>query len=276
MEKTDEEVREEISLRVPLPPPASPLSVLKDTLYNLTGVAPQSMKLINNGAILRDELVSLATYGLVDPLSAAAAAEGGEGLEGGESAKEGFWDSWSFTSSRKRGGRRGAGVKLIMLGTTEKDQAASWARRKIPVEEEVENVPVVPETEEQLLERMKLLLGEAGEEGKLQVLGQRVTELQLLVTSPPTPDAPIIDTPADTTTEGEDVPVAPAPKLVSPTLQAAQLSETLIQTLLALDSVTIEGSFTAARAQRKEGVRRVQELLDKVDAIKEAIRAARL
>jgi hypothetical protein len=48
------------------------------------------------------------------------------------------------------------------------------------------------------------------------------------------------------------------------------VSEILLQTLMKLDGFEIESQWTEARKARKEGIRKVQELLDKVDAAKES------
>lgn len=64
---------------------------------------PADQKLIFSGAVLKDDLAPLSSFGLVDD----AATEGGEG-----SSAPSFWDSWSFTSrwsNRKL-------KKLILLG----------------------------------------------------------------------------------------------------------------------------------------------------------------
>ena len=59
----------------------------------------------------------------------------------------------------------------------------------------------------------------------------------------------------------------PAPEAVKQ--QHAYVSEMLLQALLKLDSFDIEVSWTDARRARKEGIRSVQNVLDKVDAIRE-------
>ena len=47
------------------------------------------------------------------------------------------------------------------------------------------------------------------------------------------------------------------------------LSEMLLQTLLKLDGFEIDSRWTDARKARKEGIRSIQDMLDRVDAIKE-------
>ena len=59
----------------------------------------------------------------------------------------------------------------------------------------------------------------------------------------------------------------PAPEAVKQ--QHAYVSEMLLQALLKLDGFDIEARWTDARKARKEGIRNVQGVLDKVDAIRE-------
>jgi ribosomal protein L12E/L44/L45/RPP1/RPP2 len=47
------------------------------------------------------------------------------------------------------------------------------------------------------------------------------------------------------------------------------VSEMLLQALLKLDSYDIDARWTEARKTRKEGIKSIQEVLDKVDAMKE-------
>ncbi|KAJ3298162.1 hypothetical protein HK104_011083 [Borealophlyctis nickersoniae] len=54
----------------------------------------------------------------------------------------------------------------------------------------------------------------------------------------------------------------------------AKISELLLQSLLKLDGVTCPPDFEAARASRKEAVRFVQSLLDRVDGIRDRVNAA--
>lgn len=48
----------------------------------------------------------------------------------------------------------------------------------------------------------------------------------------------------------------------------AHLSELLLQALLKLDGIQVESDWTEARTARKEGVRQVQNLLDRLDKVK--------
>ncbi|KAI5476441.1 hypothetical protein MNV49_007754 [Pseudohyphozyma bogoriensis] len=123
-------------LIVPLPPPASPLSALKATLYNLTAVPPEHQKLISSGAVLKDDLLPLSSYNLV-------AAQP-------SSSSSGFWGNWV--------GNKGVKLKkLVLVG--DKD-IARVLDRKVP-----EEVVVVKEqdSEEVVIRKIGEILDKAAE-----------------------------------------------------------------------------------------------------------------
>lgn len=61
-------------------------------------------------------------------------------------------------------------------------------------------------------------------------------------------------------------PPAPSPlRLPTPEQEHSRLSELLLQALLRLDAITSDGSWETARAERKKGVKEVQDLLDRLD-----------
>lgn len=177
------------------PPPNSPLSALKAELYSRTGVAPDrtsstsshtatqpgcsayslsaadlrssrsaDQKLIYSGAVLKDDLAPLSSFGLVD--ESIAAAEGDADADGSAAPAKSssFWDTWSFSrfsSSKKL-------KKLILLGTQPSarvdDRLAMRADLVAAAAAEAaaaEAGPPEPESEEVLRERMvKVLDGE--------------------------------------------------------------------------------------------------------------------
>lgn len=63
--------------------------------------------------------------------------------------------------------------------------------------------------------------------------------------------------------EGEEKKAGPPPRIL------LYLSEILLQGLLKLDSIEIPSGYEDARKERKEAVRQVQEVLDRVDRAKE-------
>ena len=257
-------------LRVPLPPPASPLSTLKDTLYNMTGVAPSYMKLIHSGAVMKDDLTSLAAYGLVDltppPSDPSSSAP---------TPSPSFWDSWSFGGGSNKKQKL---VKIVMLGSKETEGRVTEDRlggRRIPIAEPI--VEKEPEIESNVVAEILALSGD-----KLDALEPQIKELEDYLAAPPA------STPTSTTTTSSAPPSAPSTDAPSPSSAAATaapppttinartpifLSEILIQSLLKLDSFQISSDWTEARKARKEAVRKVQLLLDRVDSVKERMKA---
>lgn len=253
-------------MRVPLPPPTSPLSTLKDTLYNMTGVLPAYMKLIHSGAVMKDDLAALSTYGMVDltpPEDPNA-----------PSTSTSFWDSWSFTGT----GKKEKVVKITMLGSKEASARAIEAEkklsgRKVPEEVKVEKIPL---TEEEIIKEISEVAGD-----KLIDIERQVVEMEEYIKYEPVPDAVEDSLPTPVTTpsnpESEESNEAPLPSIPIPTAPNPRLpiylSELLIQSLLALDSCQIAPEWTEARKFRKEGVRKVQALLDRVDGVKEGLKS---
>lgn len=239
-------------LRVPLPPPTSPLSSFKATLYNITGVPPDHQKLIFSGAVLKDDLAPMSSYQLVDdvPIPSAADSEG---------AKTSFWDTWSFTG---RGSNKKL-KKLVMLGskdvsarvddrlTTRKDLVALAAEAAAPAEIQVED-------EETVQRRIK-----ENSSDRLVDLEPKVERVEAYIKQEQQKKAGK----APALAEGEEELSAPQPRTL------LFLSENLLQSLLRLDSIEIQSSYAAARAERKEAVKRVQGVLDRVDAAKEAMKS---
>jgi hypothetical protein len=249
------------------------------------------MKLISNGAILKDDLATLDRYGLVDLHAYEDVNNTGKKGDGEE---KNFWESWSFGGMGKKSTRK-AIPKLILIGNTkqsiQESQEAMWARRKIPVEEEAKVEEKAPDTEEEVKVKIGALLGthiavvgevggENKKESKMVVLRRGVEELEERIRSGDSPATPGSYAPTtssevtQSTSTSTTAPDVPPPKLIAPHLLAAQLSESLIQLLLALDSVTIQSTYSDARKERKEGVRVVQELLDRVDKVKDDLKKA--
>ncbi|GAA6005687.1 BAG family molecular chaperone regulator [Rhodotorula paludigena] len=256
-------------LRVPLPPPASPLSALRATLYNLTGVPPSHQKLIYSGAVLKDDLAPLSAYGLVDEDPSPAAADSDDQPSGG-GAKKSFWDSWSFTGRAGRAGGASAKKlkKLVMLGS--KDVSARvddrLAQRKDLQDLAAPDAAAAAggqgaggagagaaqskeaETEEALRARIREIAG-----SKLDELEPQVKQVEAWLEQ------------ARAAEGGEGGAERPAP----PQRTLLFLSEVLLQGLLKLDAIEIPGGYADARKERKEAVKRVQGVLDRVDAAKE-------
>ncbi|GAA6044385.1 hypothetical protein JCM8097_006572 [Rhodosporidiobolus ruineniae] len=246
-------------IRVPLPPPSSPLSALKATLYNITGVPPDHQKLIFSGAVLKDDLAPLSAYQLVDADDAATSADAGEGKP------KSFWDSWSFTG---RSGSKKKLKKLVMLGS--KDVSARvddrLSQRKdlqdLAAAESASGAagggapsePKAVDDEPTVQRRIKEISTD-----RLAELEPRVAQVEAYI-------AQEQKRKRGEAVEGEELSAPQQRTLLF-------LSETLLQGLLRLDSIEIPGTYAGARAERKEAVKRVQQVLDRVDAAKEAMKA---
>ncbi|GAA5934811.1 uncharacterized protein JCM15063_003074 [Sporobolomyces koalae] len=262
-------------IRVPLPPPASPLSALKAALYNITGVPPSHQKLIYSGAVLKDDLAPMTAFGLVDEDAqvAASPANGAQG-EGSTGRSKSFWDSWSFTGSRNSSTQKIK--KLVMLGS--KDVSARVDdrlsnRKDLQDLRNAENAasggaagggPAVEEkkveSEEVISKRIKQISTE-----KLQELEPQVTQVEgWIATRKEEQQAAKAGT-----AENDAEPASSGAKGGPPPRILLYLSEILLQGLLKLDSIEIPSGYEAARKERKEAVKQVQDVLDRVDRAKE-------
>ncbi|BGP40857.1 hypothetical protein JCM10450v2_004861 [Rhodotorula kratochvilovae] len=242
-------------LRVPLPPPASPLSALRATLYNLTGVPPSHQKLIYSGAVLKDDLAPLSAYGLIDEDPSSSSGDAAD-----DGAKKSFWDTWSFAG---RGANRGRKLKkLVMLGSKDvsarvddrlaqrKDLADLAAASSSPAAAPAgAGGEKQPESEEALRARIRDVAGQ-----KLDELEPQVAQVEAWLAQ--------ARAARESGSEGDEGAAPPARTLLF-------LSEVLLQGLLKLDAIEIPGAYADARRERKDAVRRVQETLDRVDAAKE-------
>lgn len=213
-------------LRVALPPPNSPLSTLKSELYNMTGVPPDHQKLIYSGAVLKDDLATLATYDLIDAPPASSS-----------SSTTSFWDNWSFTGNNKTRKLK----RLVMLG--DKD-VARVLDRKIPIEEPPPEK--VADDEVTLVKKIGDIVENSVREWEPKIL-------QL--------ESYLAERRSGAEVETDSAPVeAPNPRT------AIWLSEVLLQSLLKLDSFDIPSGFSDARKERKAAVKSLQSALDRVDA----------
>ncbi|KAM0748888.1 hypothetical protein T439DRAFT_340190 [Meredithblackwellia eburnea MCA 4105] len=237
--------------RVPLPPPASPLSALKATLFNITGVPPDHQKLITSGAVLKDDLAPLSSFNLVytDP---AATTD-----DSSSSSTPSFWDSWSFKSSSKKSKVK----KLVMLGTKEvsarvDDKLAT--RSDLRNMEEQVQVEKPRDDEPTVISKIDALVKNAVTEWE-----PKIGDLEAYLKQRQAASGEAAGKKADPEADPEEVEAqieAPNPRL------PAMLSEVLLQSLLKLDSIDIPSTYTSARKERKDAVRSLQGCLDRVDA----------
>ncbi|KAL8292150.1 hypothetical protein RQP46_001616 [Phenoliferia psychrophenolica] len=233
------------TIRVPLPPPNSPLSALKDTLYNMTGVPPNHQHLISSGGSLKDDLAPISSFNLLYPPPPESEVK----------ATTSFWDNWGLRSSAKK-----VPVKrLKMLGTktvsARVDDRLS-TRSDLKLAQEQEDKPPVEkpkDAEDTIVAKIAALVKTAMDEW-----GPKIVDLEAYLAQKLAGEKPV-DPEADPAEEV--VPLEkPNPKT------AAWLSEVLLQSLLKLDSIEIPGTYEIARKDRKDAVRKLQACLDRVDA----------
>ncbi|GAA5897944.1 uncharacterized protein JCM6883_000869 [Sporobolomyces salmoneus] len=250
-------------IRVPLPPPSSPLSTLKAALYNITGVPPTHQKLIYSGAVLKDDLAPLTAFGLVNEESTQpSSSNDDDSTEGGK--LKSFWDSWSFTGKNSTSQKKIK--KLVMLGS--KDVSARIVDDRLSTRKDLQDLKAAAgegservetekkvESEETISKRIKQISTE-----KLAELEPQVTQVEGWIVDQKKERA---EAEAGGEGEGETKKAGPPPRIL------LYLSEILLQGLLKLDSIEIPSGYENARKERKEAVKQVQDVLDRVDRAKE-------
>lgn len=273
-------------LRVPLPPPSSPLSHFRATLYNMTGVPPSHQKLIYAGAVLKDDLLPMSAYGLVesDP-STTSSSDPNAAAETSSTSSKGrsFWDSWSLMGGRKTSNNKKGGLKkLVMLGSatvsarvddhlaTRKDLQDLAAASPSGSVASAPSSTITTETTTSSEDQKKVDSEETVQSRIRQVAVHKLDELEPQVQQVETwlaqEQARRRQRQQQATTDEEEEDAAPPPP---PKRLLLYLSENLLQGLLKLDLIEIPSGYTEARKERKEAVRKVQEVLDRVDGAKE-------
>jgi hypothetical protein len=113
--RTDPDLLSFPSLRVPLPPPDAPLSELKARISSLTGVAPNHMKLITSGFVLKDDRAPLSACGL--------------GSDDADGSSKGFFKGWGWGWSQNPASppapRRHREKIITMIGSPETQAVVS-------------------------------------------------------------------------------------------------------------------------------------------------------
>ncbi|GAA5970068.1 hypothetical protein JCM8115_002725 [Rhodotorula mucilaginosa] len=270
-------------LRVPLPPPSSPLSHFRATLYNMTGVPPSHQKLIYAGAVLKDDLLPMSAYGLVesDPSSTSSSDPNAAAETSSSSKGRSFWDSWSLMGGRKTSNNKKGLKKLVMLGSATVSARVDdhLATRKdlqdLAAASPSGSVASAPST-------TPTAVGEGGDSEKKvdseETVQSRIRQVAVHKLDELEPQVKQVETwlaqeqarrrqrQQQATPDEEEDDAAPPPP---PKRLLLYLSENLLQGLLKLDSIEIPSGYTEARKERKEAVRKVQEVLDRVDGAKE-------
>ncbi|KAL5528585.1 hypothetical protein ACEPAF_7721 [Sanghuangporus sanghuang] len=215
-------------LRVPLPAPDTNLGTLRAVLAEQTGLPPSSFKLIHAGAVMKDDNAPLSAYGL----------------------------------------RSGSKIAII-------DGGANAHTAVAPATDESKS-KAEPETEEATIAVIR------DELTRVQEKIAPALDVFLTTIAPPQSQP----SPSSTATAPDPRPAngsaslaqsQPAPEptpTAKPPLSSAlpdvemehrRLGEELLQSLLRLDVLSLDGSWASARTERKSAVKTIQALLDRLD-----------
>ena len=241
------------------------MSALKKLLSERTGVPPEHIKILINGGMTRLDEAPLSKYGLVDDGTA------NDNDDDDSFFSRGRWESWAgFRNKRQR-------KRITMIGSAEsqahvRDTAASRQQQQqqqarsgkaSQQQQQEEEARGAPEDEPALARRIR--------ETRDKALGPIMPELDKLeryfASLNNNAAAPQQQGQVQPRAAAEDVNERPNERL------PVFLSETLLQSLLKLDSIEIPVGWQDARKERKEAVRDVQAVLDRIDRAKEQMKA---
>ncbi|CAH7667226.1 hypothetical protein PPACK8108_LOCUS1625 [Phakopsora pachyrhizi] len=240
---------------IDLPMGSFTLGSLKSYLSSKTGVPPIQMKLYHKGGLMRDDNAPLSSYhdDRQDDIDSS------RGQSDGLFSRHMFWGT--FLSGLKKNQRQP--MKIRMVGSRE-SRAVVTDR---PDLQGNDDLVVVLDPSTSYHHEPLPVLDESGITSLIRELTQsaidkclpRVEELERQK----------IPQSSDQATEVANVDSQSAVKPVkSVNDEFVFLSENLLQSLLKLDGVQIESDWSEARVARKEGVRAVQGLLDRLDGLK--------
>jgi len=261
-------------LRFKLPPPETPLSELRKLIAERTGVEPQYQKLIMGGAIMQKDL-PLQTYGLVRPSLADKVDKKGRNSDKSDNddllPSLGIRDllsKWGLGNTSLATGKKRQTPTIRLIGSKETSAVVS---DRLPGNSSSSSTNDSRRHQQQEGSRMA-----AGATRNEELDEKRtIAKIDSLVnTSLEKLDEPLkkyLDAPPPTAAGDTSSTVVAAPLSKEESQkQHAYLSEILLQALLKLDSIEITNSdHTEARKFRKESIRKIQGILDQVDAVKE-------
>lgn len=218
-------------LHVPLSDPDPTLGDLRTAIAQLTSLDPSAFKLIYAGAQMKDDAAHLSAYGLTRP-----------------------------------------GATVTLIGSTAGAASPgpgfdSAAAEKVKAKER---------ERERLKSEDGSLLVIRDELARVDGLRPALDTFLALIRPTPTTTAPTpADAEAPAVPEGASISTAtsvgiPTPKPTSSPvdvdMEHRRLGEEFLQALLRLDTLTLDGTWTAARAARKGAIKSVQQLLDQLDS----------
>ncbi|MBW0478492.1 hypothetical protein O181_018207 [Austropuccinia psidii MF-1] len=237
-------------LYVDLPVASLTLGGLKRYLASRTGVPAQHMKLFCNAGLMKDDSTPLSVY--------QAQIEGcfdRNDEKPGPFTRSGFWSS--IISGLKKS--QTPPMKIRMVGSKDTHAVVS-DRPDLKVSSSMSNEDLTKESSPSIIL----------DESSVILRIKNLTEQVLRDSTPKVENYERFVSTQIKPTASEDPRASPSSLVqTEPASNEFEcLSEVLLQTLLQFDGFDVESGWTEARAARKEGVRAVQSLLDRLDQTK--------
>lgn len=227
--------------RLPLPPPDAPLSTLRKAIYERTGVPPEHQKLILNGAMMQKDF-PLKAYGLaLPPLGDSEDSYSSDPNRIPSSSLRGLLSKWGLGNSPVAG-KRSRELKVTLIGSAQTGSRVT-----------------------DHLAQAGSASGSGSARQKQTAAQQPIDEARIVAQI----DSLVSSTLSRLKPDLDQLFSLPLEEATLLKRKQVYLSEMLLQTLLKLDGFEIDSRWTDARKARKEGIRSIQGMLDRVDAIKE-------
>jgi len=243
---------------VDLPVSSFTLGSFKRYLTTRTGVPAEHMKLFCNAGLMKDDSAPLSAY---QPEVDSQLDPGGESSS--PLTRSRLWGG-IFSGNKKR---QIPPMRIRMVGAKETRSIVSDRPDLKPTPtSNFHPPPLQAASDLQALDQPRVisLINELTQK-TLTENSPRVERYEGMLAS--RGDGPDASAPP----EGpSDTPITPHVHPQWDPTEIAGLSEMLLQALLKLDGFEIESEWTDARLARKEGVRAVQQLLDRLDRVKAA------
>lgn len=232
------------------------LGSFKRYLTSRTGVPAEHMKLFCNAGLMKDDNTPLSAFQPEIDSQLDPAAQSSSPL-----TRSRLWNG-IFSGNKKR---QIPPMRIRMVGTKETRSIVSDRPDLQPTPTASLNLQPQASSNLQVMDEPRIIS-----------LIKELTKTTLDVNIPQIERyESMVQTESDGPNEASDEgPSAPQPTQQVPaewkSTELTGLSEMLLQALLKLDGFEIESEWTEARMARKEGVRAVQQLLDRLDRVKGA------
>ncbi|OAV94467.1 hypothetical protein PTTG_26969 [Puccinia triticina 1-1 BBBD Race 1] len=234
---------------VDLPVSSFTLGSFKRYLTSRTGVPAEHMKLFCNAGLMKDDSAPLSAFQSQVDSQLDPGAQSSSPL-----SRSRLWNG-IFSGTKKR---QVPSMRIRMVGTKE--------TRSI-VSDRPDLKPTAPSSQN--------LKPQAGSNLEIMNESRIISLINELTQKTLSDNLPRVERyegmfPTDSDEVSGDGPDPQTTKRVQDSTEFAGVSEVLLQALLKLDGFEIESEWAEARMARKEGVRAVQKLLDRLDRMKGA------